>query len=137
MLYRTYNIAENLAWKVKNIDQHPSYCGTITGVEAEKLLLQHGRNCYLTRYSKSRKKHTLSVQREGRVYHFSINISGKEKCVYEIKGSGKSFRSGFEMLEFYQRNPVSIAVNGIGEPLKLAPSVNTGYNTTFEDEVSQ
>ena len=105
--------------KALNIEQHQSFIGTMTSTQAKKALMEHGKiNCYLTRYSKSRKEYTLSVKHRGKVYHFGINSA---QSVFEIKGGGKRFRNGFDMLEYYQQYPVNINVGNIGEPITSVP----------------
>lgn len=108
------------------IENHPSYHGVMTGTEAELRLEQHGRNAYLTRYTKLKKLHKLSVVRRTAeddliIQHFTLcALRDVENgtCVYKIDGSERYFSDIDELLSFYKDHRLTPEVDGIGECLR-------------------
>lgn len=100
---------------LKEIMRHPSFHGDLTGFKAEEKLQEHDVNCYLTRYSESRKKYSLSVARNGKYAHFDLIISEFDE--YEIDGTGMQSKDIFALLAYYYEAPLSPSVDGIGPPL--------------------
>lgn len=90
----------------KEIDEHPSYHGTMTESLAEsELLRQRAKSCtcYLIRYCSSEKSYKLSVlwirdKKNPKYKHFLIKIEdGIVECEAEEK-----FKHVSDMLTFYQ-----------------------------------
>ncbi len=124
-MHHTRSITEVVAtWKLKKISDHRSYHGKMTGREATKILKQHGGTCYLTRYSRAKDKYVLSVlQREVDseefiVKSYKLNIfkqrNNHKRTITEIDGTEEQFDSIFDLLSFYERNPVDHDIHGIG-----------------------
>ena len=100
----------------------------MTGKEAEKILMQYELTCYLIRFCKNKNNYMLSVQCQGRAYHFGIKVSGSGNCTYAINGSEKDFKSCLLMLRFYQKHPLNGDVSDIGQPINQLL-----YKSSFED----
>ena len=116
-------------WKVKDIKDHPSYHGAMTGNQAELKLRKYGGNCYLLRYSEKHKAFVLSVlarnddedeEELDEAFHanFTLKITKKDdgEKIYEIEGSEAHFESIYELLECYSTTPLSPTVTSIGKP---------------------
>lgn len=94
--YRYYNrnLLSNFRW----------YHGNLSGKEAEKLILDHGKNgSFLVRESRSKPdNYVLSVRVEDKVTQVIIR---KQNNKYDI-GGGESFPSLCELIEYYKRTPM-------------------------------
>lgn len=108
-------------WQLAEISKHPSYHETLETTKAEiKLLQEESDNCYLTYYCESKKAYVLSVlerKPDKRTFleHFEINMTRENKhTLYEIAGTQQKFRSIFDLLEYYEMNPVNHIISRIG-----------------------
>ena len=102
------------------ISSHSSYHGVMSSEEAESMLKMKNSDCYLTRYSETREKFTLSVcTRKGIFQNFEIIIEGKHKgeSTYEISGTEEKFPGIAALLAFYKKNPLNPHIDEIGEEL--------------------
>lgn len=106
--------------KLNGIVEHPSYHGTMRTKEAEIKLRQHGGDCYLTRFSKSKNVYVLTVfkSEEELCQNFQIDFKVKNDYnMYEILGTQKEFDDFFVLLDFYKSFPLSHNISTIGEIL--------------------
>lgn len=109
----------------KRITEHPHFQGPMNAVDARKRLTKKGGKCYLIRFSESHDKYMLSVMGRGDndtsiFQHFPINITTKhDQSEYEIEGSEKKFEDILQLLEYYEKYPISYAIDSIGKPLHL------------------
>lgn len=107
----------------RSISQHLCYHGTMTGICAEEKFKKEFGNCYLVRYSNTHKEYMLSVCGRGDnndkiIQHFTIKIIPKyDQNEYEIEGSEKKFDDFSELLQYYEKNPISYEIYYIGKPL--------------------
>lgn len=100
-----------------------SFHGPLNKTESEAKLKEHGGDCFLTRYSKAKKAYQLSVINRGKKrstakieeYHIIFN---DEDCEFQIQGKEEVFDSIDDLLEFYQKTPISQTTASIGEPLE-------------------
>ena len=102
------------SWKIVQIAQLRSYWGPITGEQAEDILKKVRRNCYLIGYSKKKQQYIISVmvvddfRMQMLAKHFPLNITQKgDHTVYDVEGAKKSFADVTELLNFYQKNPLT------------------------------
>ena len=79
------------------------------------------RNCYLTRYSHTKKTYRLSVMMMHPVrpkaifYHFAIiQVKGKERKEFQIERKEETHTSVNNLLEYYQNHPINKDGEGIG-----------------------
>ena len=99
------------------------YQGSISGKEAKLRLEQQFGNSYLVRFSNSQNKHILSVLKRGDdnaviFRNFIINTESKlDQHEYEIEGSQKKFNDFSELLNYYEKYPISTEINCIGSQL--------------------
>ncbi|XP_067637047.1 tyrosine-protein phosphatase corkscrew isoform X2 [Eurosta solidaginis] len=82
----------------------PWFHGNITGKEAEKLILERGKNgSFLVRESQSKPgDFVLSVRTDDKVTHVMIRWQEKK---YDV-GGGERFDTLAELIEHYKRNPM-------------------------------
>ncbi|KAK5646042.1 hypothetical protein RI129_004506 [Pyrocoelia pectoralis] len=100
---------------------------TITGIEAEKLLMERGVDCsFLARPSSSNKgDFTLSVRRNGQVTHIKIQNSGD---FYDLYG-GEKFATLSELVQYYMENQGQLKEKN-GEIIELKYPLNCEDPTT-------
>ncbi|KAF5288720.1 hypothetical protein FQA39_LY15292 [Lamprigera yunnana] len=100
---------------------------TITGIEAEKLLMDRGVDCsFLARPSSSNKgDFTLSVRRNGQVTHIKIQNSGD---FYDLYG-GEKFATLSELVQYYMENQGQLKEKN-GEIIELKYPLNCEDPTT-------
>lgn len=96
-------------WALKAMNSHPSFHGSITRTEAAKLLIDSGRNCYLTRYSNYRNFCVISVLRvsvSGELLkHLELEVPlNSSQHVYKVAGTEKEFENVSKLLEYYQKD---------------------------------
>jgi len=105
---------------------HPSYHGPITGEEAKRQLQLQNGQCFLFRYSEAKKKYLISVKEcdENEVTHIRVEID-KDMPSYQLEGTQKPFKSLGELIKYYQKNPLSPTLRGIGEP---CPNPNASHS---------
>ncbi|KAK9685455.1 SH2 domain [Popillia japonica] len=107
----------------------------ITGIEAEKLLLERGKDgSFLARPSSSNHgDFTLSVLRNGEVTHIKIQNSGD---FYDLYG-GEKFATLSELVQYYMENEGQLkerngGVIGLKYPLNCAdPTTERSYGRTI------
>lgn len=102
----------------------------MTGIEAEKILKEHGGTCHLTRYSESNKKYMLSViqrlvdhdQDDFTLQHYELNIrksvKNGRKIKIEIEECDEQFDSLSALLSYYKKNAVDHDISSIGVMVK-------------------
>lgn len=99
--------------------EHPSYHQCITSREAERRLKMPGKNCYLTRYSKSQQAYVLSIYRKQRphdvIEHLGIII--EEDGKHRVKGrEDEEFPDITKLLNFYEKERIDPGFPNIGVP---------------------
>lgn len=104
------------------MNDHPSFHGSITRVNATTLLFRKGKKCYLTRYSDYHKTCVISALRTSEdgelLQHFKLNIATRDEVTkYEIAGTQKGFDSISALLEFYQKTPINHRIETLGDCL--------------------
>jgi len=100
---------------------HPSYHGELNSKEAEGRLSMVsgslGGNCYLTRYSKNNESYVVSalVYHNGGYtpVHIKLNIDTEKNC-HSLEGTEKVFRTLNELLGYFEQNPLSSDIRGLG-----------------------
>ena len=98
------------------------YHGALRGEEAEKKLKQQPGDSHLIRYTNSNGEYILSVLKRGAngpiCQHLVIKTLPQphDKYSYTVEGSDRIFHGAPEMLKFFRQHPLSIEINGIGEP---------------------
>lgn len=128
-----YRLSDGVpTWRLKSISDHPSFHGSMAGKSARRVLKNHFRqsdsNRYLTRYSERKYVYILSVIQKKMDYsteddflirHYKLNIDkhihNRERIITEIEGTEEQFDSIFDLLAFYERNPVDHDIVRIGE----------------------
>ncbi|XP_012254485.1 tyrosine-protein phosphatase corkscrew isoform X2 [Athalia rosae] len=102
---------------------HPN----ISGLEAEKLLMEHGYDCsFLARPSSSNPANfTLSVRRNGEVTHIKIQNTGD---FYDLYG-GEKFATLSELVQYYMENGGQLREKN-GEVIELRYPLNCADPTT-------
>ncbi|CAH1981077.1 unnamed protein product [Acanthoscelides obtectus] len=100
---------------------------TISGIEAEKLLMERGVDCsFLARPSSSNPgDFTLSVRRNGEVTHIKIQNSGD---FYDLYG-GEKFATLSELVQYYMENQGQLKEKN-GEIIELKYPLNCADPTT-------
>nr|CAH7757685.1 unnamed protein product [Callosobruchus chinensis] len=100
---------------------------TISGIEAEKLLVERGVDCsFLARPSSSNPgDFTLSVRRNGEVTHIKIQNSGD---FYDLYG-GEKFATLSELVQYYMENQGQLKEKN-GEIIELKYPLNCADPTT-------
>lgn len=114
------------------MNNHPSFHGNMNDKAAENKLRKHGESCYLTRYSRSRKKLRLSVLRKKRdkliiehnIISFVIRVE-KDAHTYEIEGTENKFDDISYFLSFYQNQPINTNIDGIGQYIQATESTDS------------
>ena len=92
------------------------------------MLKMKNTDCYLTRYSETREKFTLSVcTRKGTFQNFEIIIEGNHKgeSTYEISGTEEKFPDIAALLAFYKKNPLNPHIDEIGKELASERRMST------------
>lgn len=127
ILYRRFLSKEGLNKGIpsdvmKAMNDHPSFHGSITRVDATTLLFRKGKNCYLTRYSDYHKTCVISALRTSEdgelLQHFKLDITICDETIkYEVTGTQKEFEDIFALLEFYQKTPINHKIYTFGECL--------------------
>lgn len=107
-------------WALKAMNSHPSFHGSITRTEAAKMLIESGKNSYLTRYSDYRNFCVISVLRVSvngeLLQHLELKVpQDSSQHVYKVAGTDKEFENVYKMLEFYQKDC-------LGECLQAQPT---------------
>ena len=78
-----------------------------------------GSNCYLTRYSKGTESYVVSalIHHKGSPtpVHIKLNID-KDNNIYSLEGTEKIFRTLDELLNYFENNPLSSEIRGLGTP---------------------
>ena len=98
------------------------YHGALRGVEAEEKLKQQPGDSHLIRHTDSNGEYILSVLKRGAngpiCKHLVIKTlpPPQDKYSYTVEGSDRIFHGAPEMLKFFRQHPISIEINGIGEP---------------------
>ncbi|KAI5632953.1 protein-tyrosine phosphatase domain-containing protein [Phthorimaea operculella] len=102
---------------------HPA----LSGVEAERLLLERGRDgCFLARPSSSNKgDFTLSVRRGGEVTHIKIQNNGEFLDLY----GGEKFATLSELVQYYRENHGHLREKN-GSVIRLETPLNCADPTT-------
>ena len=100
------------------LPKHNPYQGQISKEEAERRLKKRGGHCYLTRYSENKTSYILSVYKEQRslkpiIQHFKITII-KSSGKLHIEGTDIYFNKIQELLNYYEKNPITPALSSIG-----------------------
>ncbi|KAJ8942356.1 hypothetical protein NQ314_010085, partial [Rhamnusium bicolor] len=100
---------------------------TISGIEAEKLLMERGVDCsFLARPSSSNPgDFTLSVRRNGEVTHIKIQNSGD---FYDLYG-GEKFATLSELVQYYMEKQGQLKEKN-GEIIELKYPLNCADPTT-------
>lgn len=108
--------------------------GPLMGKDAERLLLNKGRNgSFLVRESQSKPgDYVLSVRTEDKVTHFIIRCLNGQ---YDA-GGGEKFNSLSELIEFYRRNPM-VETSGIVVHLKQPLNASRIQASTIDERVKQ
>ncbi|MCL4127450.1 UNVERIFIED_CONTAM: hypothetical protein GTU68_054742, partial [Idotea baltica] len=90
--------------------------GHLSGREAEKLILEKGKNgSFLVRESQSKPGgYVLSVRTDDKVTHVMIRFQNK---AYDV-GGGRKFDTLSELVEYYRQNPM-VEQSGTVVPLKM------------------
>ena len=120
-------------WQLTRISCHPSFHGRMKGKQAKEKLTQYcsqlGGTCYLTRYSANGKCYVLTVLQNlvnsftkrnkttSKDYELTIykpKTKGRERIVTEIRGTEEQFDTIYDLLAFYERNPVDPVITKIG-----------------------
>ncbi len=107
---------------------HISYHGELDSKEAERRLSMaqvqaqgqaYSCNCYLTRYSKNRESYVVSalVYHNGNQtpVHIKLNIDNENG--HSLEGTMKIYRTLDELLHYYESNPLSHDIRGLGAPV--------------------
>ncbi|XP_053671405.1 tyrosine-protein phosphatase corkscrew [Anopheles nili] len=83
---------------------YPWFHGNLSAKEAEKLILERGKNgSFLVRESQSKlSDFVLSVRADDKVTHVMIRWHEK---MYDV-GGGQKFATLFDLIEYYKRNPM-------------------------------
>ena len=83
------------------------------------MAMASGGNCYLTRYSKTRESYVLSaiVFHDGirEPVHIKLNVDTEKRC-HSLEGTEKIFRTLDELLNYFEKNPLSSDIRSIGSP---------------------
>ena len=97
---------------------------------------EHGNPCYLTRYSENNDCYALTVMQnvvdnsfteEGKfvIRSFQLIIDKEvsksnrhKRIITEIEGTEEQFDNIFDLLSFYERNPVDHEIIGIGSMIE-------------------
>lgn len=96
-------------WALQAMNNHPSFHGSIARTEAIIQLIESGRSCYLTRYSRYHTFCVISVLRiseDGELLqHLKLDIDTKQNK-YQVQGLERRFSDITDLLSYYQKNPV-------------------------------
>ena len=121
---------------ITGITQYPCYQGLISADEARQRLEQQPGNSYLVRFSDSQKKYMISVLKRGDenaviFQNFIINTEAKnDQHEYEIEGSQKRFDNFSDLLDYYEKYPISAEINCIGTPSFFSnPPLSPNYGS--------
>ena len=77
-----------------------------------------GSNCYLTRYSKGTESYVVSalIHHKGSPTSVHIKLNIDKDNIYSLDGSEKIFRTLDELLDYFENNPLSSEIRGLGTP---------------------
>ena len=122
-------------WQIKDVATQEGYVGVMTADKAEENLRRCSGNCYLIRYSESKRSYILSVVRRDaehripHIQHYKLIITkedGKSRdSVYEIEGSEERFSDVTKLLKFYQSHPLTRSNRTIGKAYVKPPEPAT------------
>jgi hypothetical protein len=116
-----------------SIEEHPSFHGTISMKKAKSKLKKEGKNCHLTWYNEKGKMYILSVCWNGSVKHYELVVNCQEKK-YEIKGTKRSYKDFYQLLNFYRNFPLNSKIKGIGYFLEAESDTSTISSLTSGDD---
>ena len=78
-----------------------------------------GNNCYLTRYSKNQESYMVSAlthyQGTPTPVHIKLNVD-KDNNSYSLEGTEKIFHTLEDLLNYFEQNPLSSKIRGLGTP---------------------
>lgn len=108
--------------------------------EAERTLKKtRVARCYLIWYSKRDRGFKLSVKgvrlKRKRIEHYLIKIvQNGERNMYSLRGEDVKFGKLSELLQYYQRNPISRKLKTIGVPVVSQYYTGGGGHTGKEEQ---